>query len=439
MNIAETIKYFEFYHCVNHTLTLQANHGVGKSELVRIEFKASLARKYNCSLDEILVIDKRASQLEPSDLTGGLFEVGGRTYNAPPYWLPVHEDSIKALEGPLKEAGRQWVNFVSTKYKAIILFLDELNRAQSYTKQALFELKLDRSLHGIKIPDNCYIITAENSNAELYDVSEAEPADKDREVVIQFMPSVEEWLTWANRKVAEQRIHEAVTMYISQNEDHLDPSEDEIRVAAADGGSTYSRRSWTRLGESLMHAEGMYGKSIQEIIKDPSERVLFQAAAEGHVGMAESIAFSTFVIEDYDTLNPKDILDHWDKKMAKRIEALADLDNEKGEGKANLVKVSGLTTSIVEELKTRGKLTKQQEKNILAYLELVGRENVSSFWEEWCSAPETKEQAVAWYCTPKREHIITKSICNSVAYDEEVARKIAAGEDIESDERTVKK
>ena len=197
----------------HHTVMLTANHGVGKSKVVATVIRDVLAKRHGVKPEDVDVIDKRASQLDPGDLTGGIFLVGGQTFNAPPYWLPVHQSSAAWLEDRLKAAGREWVPFKDNT-KVSVLFLDEVNRARPETLQCIFELILDRSLHGIKIPDTCYVMAAVNGDRDTYDVQEQDPAFTDRVVMIPFEPTFDELYTHLDIAVGMELIHEVIPMYL---------------------------------------------------------------------------------------------------------------------------------------------------------------------------------------------------------------------------------
>lgn len=431
MNIAQLEYYFKTYHCIGHTLNLQANHGVGKSEVVRVNLRRAVAEKHGCKVEEVLVIDKRAAQLDPADLSGGIFEVGGRTYNAPPSWLPVHPDFIAEITKPLALNGKKFTDFIDEKYKYIILFLDEINRAQTYVKQALFELKLDRSLHGVKLPDNCYVIAAENGDQNLYDVSEAEPADKDREVLINFLPSVEEWFAYMDEMVLAKKTHNAVRMFITKHEEMLDPSDKDIEAAMNDNTTTFSRRSWFRSGQVLVQAETTSGQDIHSLAKSDSGFEMLQGALAGHIGEAVAAQFANFIREEYKTLSPKEILNGWNKEMKARVTEMADIDSPTN----NIPAVSGLADAVVEEcVKVSGLLNTKQQKNILAFLECTGPEIISGFYQEWNK--KDTAQATDWYTTPRRRLLVTKASSAIEVFEETLRKFKEAGGDPTSDKRS---
>jgi MoxR-like ATPase len=93
------------------SILLRANHGIGKSQLVR-----HLAKKMG-----LPVIDRRLSQLTEGDIIGLPSTDGDVTRFNPPDWYKRACD------------------------EAVVLFLDELNRATPEVMQTAFQIVLDRN------------------------------------------------------------------------------------------------------------------------------------------------------------------------------------------------------------------------------------------------------------------------------------------------------
>lgn len=427
MNIAQLQNFFMEFLPLDHTMILVANHGVGKSEVIKYNLRKLVAEKHSVPPEEVGFIERRGAQLDPSDLIGGIFMVGGRTYNAPPSWLPVHPDSAKALSKPLKENGMEWTEFESHQYG--ILFLDEYNRANPLTRQALFELILDRSLHGVKIPDTWYVIGAINGDTNLYSVDEMEPAEMDRVVLIRFEPSYDELFLYQNREIAKGVLHEAVLAYCRMFGDRIDPSPEVIEVARSKGEKTYSRRSWVRLGKALKKSEER-GLMLTERVNTPTGYAAVRSAAEGYVGLAEAASFTQFVKEQYDVLTPDAILNKLDDAVKQRIVDMAE---------SNVPALSGLSDALVGHLiqKVGDKsLSSRQEENITVFLECVPREVVAGFWMHWSRV--NNSQARRWHSTVRRHNITTRSICPGHAYDQWVKDMRSEGyHDLTADTRVV--
>src|SRR3990167_2043920 len=102
--------------------------GIGKSQAV-----ARIAKQLSIGF-----IDLRLGQMEVGDLIGlPRHHNEGNTFTteySTPFWFP--------------QTGKG------------ILFLDEINRSRLEVRQAIFQLILDRQLHGKKLPDGWFIVSA---------------------------------------------------------------------------------------------------------------------------------------------------------------------------------------------------------------------------------------------------------------------------------------
>ena len=173
---------------------IRGRHGVGKSEVVY-----ETARSRGLS-----VVERRASQMTEGDLLGlpDTAERGnGRkatTWNAPD-WL------VTACE------------------KAVVLFLDEVDRATLEVRQGLFELTDSRKINGWALHPQTLIIAAVNGgeHGSQYQVGEMDPAELDRWTVFDIEPTVEDWLTWA-----KNHVHQLVWDFINHNHAHLEHKDD---------------------------------------------------------------------------------------------------------------------------------------------------------------------------------------------------------------------
>lgn len=239
-------------------IMLTAKHGVGKSSIVK-----QAAKDLN-----VPCIDIRLSQCaDIGDLKGlpRLNEEFKRTEFFKPKWWPKENEP----EG--------------------FIFLDEINRASKDILQGVFELSLDRSLDGDKLPDGWRVIGAINGSDE-YDVIDMDPALADRWFYIKFNPSVDEWLNWG-RKVG---IHASVLDFISVNKELLDPP-----VGSMEPGKIYpSRRSWKSFDDT-MKALNLYNSKNEGLIT---------SICEGWVGENISIMFPKFLLNDASRIDPSDVL-----------------------------------------------------------------------------------------------------------------------------------
>jgi len=229
---------------VKKPLMLRGRHGVGKSELV-----------YQVASDMGLpVVERRASQMTEGDLVGLPRTDGDVTSFCPPDWL---DDSCN---------------------RAVLLFLDEVDRAITEVRQGIFELTDSRKIFGHYLHPDTVVVAAVNGgeHGSQYQVGEMDPAELDRWTVFDVEPSTEDWLTWAKDNTAQE-----VWDFINQNRSHLEHGED------FEPNKVYpSRRSWKRLNDCLDGA-GMLGTPEH----DPT---IFHLAT-GFVGFEAAVAFNDFV------------------------------------------------------------------------------------------------------------------------------------------------
>ena len=228
---------------VRKPLMLRGRHGVGKSELV-----------YQVGSDMGLpVVERRASQMTEGDLVGLPRTDGDVTSFCPPDWLA---DACN---------------------RAVLLFLDEVDRAIPEVRQGIFELTDSRKIFGNYLHPDTVVVAAVNGgeHGSQYQVGEMDPAELDRWTVFDVEPSTEDWLAWA-----KDNTETVVWDFINQNRSHLEHGED------FEPNKVYpSRRSWKRLNDCLESA-GMLGEE-----HDPA---IFHLAT-GFVGFEAAVSFNDFV------------------------------------------------------------------------------------------------------------------------------------------------
>jgi hypothetical protein len=244
---------------------LRGRHGIGKSEVVY-----QVAGALN-----LPVVERRASQMTEGDLMG-LPSINGDStrWNAPD-WLKEACDS------------------------AVLLFLDEVDRACVEVRQGIFELTDSRKLNGWHLHPQTRIFAAvnggEHAGASSYQVGEMDPAELDRWTVFDVDPTVKDWLDWANGKVDT-----LIWDFINQNHAHLEHTPD---AGGYEPNKVYpSRRSWKRLNDTLDSA------CFLAEPKDNSNVVYELACA--FVGFEAAVSFKDFVANYERMVTIEDILVH---------------------------------------------------------------------------------------------------------------------------------
>ena len=236
---------------------LRGRHGIGKSEVV-----------YQLAVDlDLPVVERRASQMTEGDLLGLPSTDGAVTTWNPPAWFKTACD------------------------EAVVLFLDEVDRATPEVRQGIFELTDSRKLAGFSLHADTIIVAAVNGgeHGAQYQVGEMDPAELDRYTVFDVEPSDEDWLDWAKTNVDG-----LVWDFINQNRNHLEHTGD------FEPNKVYpSRRSWDRLNQAAVGAE-LVGE-------DADAGTLFNLAA-AFVGFEAAVALQDFYVNYSRQVTVEDIL-----------------------------------------------------------------------------------------------------------------------------------
>ncbi len=384
MNATET-KLTIKYSAIQLAILLKANHGVGKSAVVR-----QCAEELGVSF-----IDIRLAQNDVGDMKGLPFQGAGRTFFAPPDWFPIKSEDAASLSKSLKSVDDldKTVNEITTgKFgDSGILFLDEINRATQEVQQAAFELVLDRRLNMRDLPDGWRVVAAINDNADIYDVNEMGAALISRFMVIDFKPTVEEWYTWA----ASKGLHPAVLAFTKKYANFLDPTNEIIEKASAKTERIYDRRSWEMLSDSIAsftdaHKAGNMPFGIMDKTNESNAFLLLTCT--GFLGTICAVKFQKFVELEYKVLDAEKILNGMDKTVETHMKKLVD------DGK--IPEIATYNTQIVEFIIAANieKLSAKQSKNLFTYAKLIPDEIVSNLWKQMLDESDgCPKVATAWY------------------------------------------
>ncbi len=196
----------------SQNIMLMGKHGIGKSQILE-----DFYGKQGCKVVTLFL----GQMSDPGDLIGipRKNEATGHTEFMPPYWFPTDETPV-------------------------VLFLDELNRARPEVLQTIMDLALNRKLAGRSLPKGSRIISAVNCGEE-YQLTDLDPALVSRFNIYEFVPSVQDWIMWANQNGIDERI----VNYISANPNALD---NQTAVEDLDNlEKTPDRRAWVRVSEII--------------------------------------------------------------------------------------------------------------------------------------------------------------------------------------------
>lgn len=211
--------------------------GVGKSSIVR---KVAADRK-------MLLLDIRASLLDPTDLRGIPTVENGIARWCPPSFLPSDPGS----EG--------------------ILFFDELNAAPPLVQASLYQLTLDRRVGEYTLPEKWRIIAAGNRAEDASITFRMPSALANRFVHLDFEVDFDDWRRWA----VDRGIHPLVMGFLSVRKELL------FNMSRSDRGFP-TPRSWEMVSD-VVKLVGRTG-SAHDIVLG----IVGEAAAIEFVGYCET-------------------------------------------------------------------------------------------------------------------------------------------------------
>jgi len=249
----------------NQNIMLVGNHGIGKSEILTSYFEDKGMKVVALFLGQMS---------DPGDLIGLPMknENTGRTEFAPPYWFPIDGQPI-------------------------CLFLDELNRARPEILQTVMDLTLNRTLAGKRLPEGSRVIAAVNEG-QRYQLTDLDPALVSRFNIVNFTPTVQEWLLWAKRNQLDERI----ISFIEENPVWLDGEPDSVEDADRGLDKTPDRRAWKRASDIIKGH-----KDINEI---------YSKVLASVVG-SKATSFFLSTIHNRKLVSAKDLLMHYSEYSPK--------------------------------------------------------------------------------------------------------------------------
>lgn len=239
-------------------IMLMGKHGIGKSQILEKFYTAKGCKVVSLFLGQMS---------DPGDLIGipHKNEETGHTEFMPPYWFPTDDTPV-------------------------VLFLDELNRARPEVLQTIMDLALNRKLAGRSLPAGSRIISAVN-NGEEYQLTDLDPALVSRFNIYEFVPSVQDWLLWANKNGIDERI----TSYIAANPKALD---NQMAIEDMENlEKTPDRRAWVRVSEIISGKEVLkqsHKSMIAGIVGGVAANRFFEFLDHNHLLTAKELLQGNF-------------------------------------------------------------------------------------------------------------------------------------------------
>lgn len=230
-----------------------------------------------------------------------------------------------------------------------VIFLDEINRAgRKDIMQAVFQLILDKELNDKKLPDNLFVLGAANPNTSDYvTLNMDDKALLDRFCHIYFMPSRDEWFTFARDAEYDNDILD----FIIEQPKMLEMTED-LEEFSIDEYAVPSRRSW---------------EFVNKLMKADTPLHILQELCYGIVGKTATVSFvDSMKNRDDKPLKPEQILDKY-AKYRKKIVKYSDHDTG---GRQDILKYTcdNLIRHMQERQQSKEKMSKSEEKNMMSFL-----------------------------------------------------------------------
>lgn len=270
-------------------ILLEGNHGIGKTQIVCQIAKTYLKEDGTRLYKDQNIIIFQASQLnDVGDLIGMPF-INGQgtkfltTEYANPYWLKTEEP--------------------------VFLFLDELNRAHDFLTNSLMQLTLEKKIQNKQLHKDSRIFSAINngSTGGNYSVDAFDDdAKKGRFCIIEFKPSLNEFLNYAKQK----EFHKSVISFIEKHPDFLDAYA--FKKETNENDKQPDRRSWEFVSKTLKNWE-----------KNKGSKLSLQIVCQGFVGNFIGLKFVDFhfstmklTIEQVLNLSEKDLKNYIDTEVS---------------------------------------------------------------------------------------------------------------------------
>ncbi len=242
---------------------IRGRHGIGKSQCIY-----QFAKKMG-----LPVVERRAAQMTEGDIIGLPDKSGKVTKFLPPDWL------YQACTEP------------------VVLFFDEVDRAQPEVRMGIFELLDSRKIYNNKLHPDTLVFAAINGGTRgavgsQYLVQSFCPAEMDRWLVYDIEPKIEEFLDWA-----KDSFHPFVWNFLNEQKAHIEHTD-----IFAPTKKYPSRRSWDRLNQTLMASPFL--KDTKASASDILD------LAEGFVGLEAAIALQKFGQTFQKSVQVQDIVVH---------------------------------------------------------------------------------------------------------------------------------
>ena len=267
MNFIDTMASVELVLAANQVPLLVGETGIGKTSLA-----ARVATVHDW---ELVTID--GNLLKEGEI-GGLPTVESATHTDGRGNTHSVKTTVYAVHHTLEHVAQ-----AVDKGRQVLLFIDEINRAEHAVQQELMNLILNREINGFSLSDQVRIIAAMNPEDSFdYQTIDMDPAQQNRFVWLYMNADYMQWIDWAISAGIEEKVIEFISSYPEYlNQRH----EDDIDATP---------RSFERVS-------GLY--TIYKNQEDSAySRDVFMNVIRGNVGKLIAEAFVNFIESDQEPL-----------------------------------------------------------------------------------------------------------------------------------------
>ncbi|MDB0439365.1 ATP-binding protein [Clostridioides difficile] len=266
MNFIDTLKSVDLILSTGEVPLIVGESGIGKTALAK-----KLAKENKWSL---IVID--GNLLKEGEI-GGLPTIESYVGVNSNGYKTEKKTTVYAVHNKLREIDEE-----ISKGKAVLLFIDEINRCEHTVQQELMNLILNREINGYKLHEDVKILAAMNPSSKYgsdfdYQVVDMDSAQENRFVWLNMESDHTQWLKWAMDEGIEKKVIE----FISTFPEYLHKAnEDDIRATP---------RSYERVSK------------IYKVYKDKKKsipRTVFLNVIKGNVGKVIAEEFISFIESD---------------------------------------------------------------------------------------------------------------------------------------------
>ena len=267
MNFIDTMASVELVLAANQVPLLVGETGIGKTSLA-----ARVATVHDW---ELVTID--GNLLKEGEI-GGLPTVESVTHADGRGNTHSVKTTVYAVHHTLEHVAQ-----AVDKGRQVLLFIDEINRAEHAVQQELMNLILNREINGFSLSDQVRIIAAMNPEDSFdYQTIDMDPAQQNRFVWLYMNADYMQWIDWAIGAGIEEKVIEFISSYPEYlNQRH----EDDIDATP---------RSFERVSGLYTIYKNQEGSAYS--------RDVFMNVIRGNVGKLIAEAFVNFIESDQEPL-----------------------------------------------------------------------------------------------------------------------------------------